>query len=511
MRRRLIPLATLAALALTPAAAGARVPGGLFAGEPVDGPDAAIQALTDLDVARDGTGALTYLKAGHVFVSRLAGGAFQPPVQVDAGETAASSQPVVAADDGGSLVVAWINGGTLVTRVLAPGATAFSAPQAGASGAASPDVDLGVDEVAYVTWTSGGDVRAARKERGATAFRALAQPLDVVPAAVAGAGTGRPRIAVPADGSAIVVWGETGHVYERRLFGLAASAFPQDVAVGADLPEVAGEDDSSFAWVVYRAGAATVARRLAGTTFDPPVTIETAQPAAVAPRIAMSGRGVGYAAVSGTGAAAYGAVLKDDRFNAAVPLGGGLGVPPFAVAGAAETGDGLVAFQQGGAGGTRAVVARPYDYVPATRAVTRPRRARSVTNPVFRPSDAARGLEAHGDKEGNIVVAFVQGAGATTRIVAGGWDRAPSSPRPRTFVVRRGGRVRWARSTTTRAPVTYVVVVGRRRVGRTRSTSLRLPRRVRPGRHRWHVVALDRHLVRRVSSTQPLLVLRRRR
>jgi hypothetical protein len=53
------------------------------------------------------------------------------------------------------------------------------------------------------------------------------------------------------------------------------------------------------------------------------------------------------------------------------------------------------------------------------------------------------------------------------------------------------------------------VVVGRRRIARTRSTSLRLPRRVRPGRHRWHVVAFDRHLVRRVSSTQPLLVVRR--
>jgi hypothetical protein len=509
MRRRLIAPAALAALALTPAAAGARVPGGLFAGETVDGPSVAIQALTDLDVARDGGGGLTYLKGGHVFLSRLAGGAFQPPVQLDVGETGASSQPVVAAGDGGSLVVAWINAGTLLTRVLAPGATAFSAPQAVATAATSADVDLGVDEVAYVTWASGGDVRAARKERGATLFRALPEPLDVVPAAVAGVGTGRPRITVPADGSAIVVWGEAGHVVERRLFGLAGSAFPQDLAAGADLPEVAGEDDSSFAWVVFRQLGATVARRLAGTTFDAPVTLEAAQPAAVAPRIAMSGRGIGYAAVSGAAAAAFGAVLKDDRFNPAIALGGGFGVPPFAVPGAAETGDGLIAFQQGGPAGARQVVARPYAYVPASRAVTRPRRVRSLTNPALGPSDAARGLEAHGDEEGNIVVAFVQGAGVTSRIVAAGFDRLPSSPRPRTTVVRRRGRVRWARSETTRGPVTYVVVVGRRRVARTRSTSVRLPRRVRPGRHRWHVVAFDRHLVRRVSSTQPLLVVRR--
>ena len=68
---------------------------------PIDGPSADIQSLGDLDVARDGTGALAYVKrvggVDHVFVSRLVDGAFQPPEQVDAGLAGAGSQPVVAA------------------------------------------------------------------------------------------------------------------------------------------------------------------------------------------------------------------------------------------------------------------------------------------------------------------------------------------------------------------------------------------------------------------------------
>ena len=88
MARRIALLAALAALVL-PAVAGAATPSRFFAGAPVDGPSADIQSLGELDVARDGTGALAYIKrvAGvdHVFVSRLANGAFQPPEQIDAG------------------------------------------------------------------------------------------------------------------------------------------------------------------------------------------------------------------------------------------------------------------------------------------------------------------------------------------------------------------------------------------------------------------------------------------
>jgi hypothetical protein len=98
MRRRLLASSAVLA-ALVPAPAAARADVGRFTpGEPIDG-GAAITAV-DLDVARDGTGAVVYVKsvggADHVFASRLQGGAWQPPEQLDAG-VGASSEPVVAA------------------------------------------------------------------------------------------------------------------------------------------------------------------------------------------------------------------------------------------------------------------------------------------------------------------------------------------------------------------------------------------------------------------------------
>ena len=168
MVRRLALLAALAPLVL-PAVAGAATPARFFAGTPVDGPSADIQALGDLDVARDGTGALTYVKrvAGvdHVFVSRLDGGTFQPPEQVDAGLAGAGAQPVVAASDGGRLVVAFVSGGTVFTAVRPAGAPGYAALQAIADAGSNPDVEMSINGVAYLTWSANGDVQAARLDR----------------------------------------------------------------------------------------------------------------------------------------------------------------------------------------------------------------------------------------------------------------------------------------------------------------------------------------------------------
>src|SRR6476659_6454941 len=114
MRRRLLASsAVLAAFVLAPVSARADV-GRFIPAEPIDGP---ITALGDLDVARDGTGAVAYVKpdggVDHVFVSRLLNGVWQPPERLDAGLATPSSQPVVAAGDGGKVDVAFISGGTL--------------------------------------------------------------------------------------------------------------------------------------------------------------------------------------------------------------------------------------------------------------------------------------------------------------------------------------------------------------------------------------------------------------
>jgi hypothetical protein len=505
MARRIALLAALAALVL-PAAAGAATPLRFFAGTPVDGPSADIQSLGDLDVARDGTGALAYVKrvAGvdHVFVSRLVNGAFQPAEQIDAGLAGAGSQPVVAASDGGRLVVAYVSGGGIFTTVRPAGAPGYAATQQIAAAGENPAVDMSINGVAYLSWTSNGDIQAARLDRNATTFNGVPGPLDIDPAASAGTGTGRSKIAVAADGVATVVWGESGNVYARRLFELRPSTAPQDVGDNADEPDISSEDDSSFAWVVFRQGGA-VARRLVGSQFDPPVTIEGNE-GVDAPRVAMNGRGVGYAGIGGTSTLnAYGAVLKDDLFNSAVMIGASVGAVPAAVPAAAETGDGIVAFQAGDATGARAVHARQYDYVPASRAVTQPGPDAPLSDPALGPSDAARGLEAAADRAGDVAIAFVQGDGDGRRIVAASLDRAPGSFRASTSTKwRKFARppLKWGTAFELWGPLTYSVLIDNKLVAQTTSTGVTVPGVVADGLHRWRVVATD---IRGQSSATP--------
>ena len=205
------------------------------------------------------------------------------------------------------------------------GAPGYAAIQQIADAGANPDVEMSINGVGYLTWSANGDVLAARLERNATTFNGVPGPLDIDPAATAGTGTGRPKVAVAADGIATVVWGEGGHAYARRIFELRLSAAPQDLGEGADEPDISSEDDSSFAWAVFRQGGQAIARRLVGSQFDPPVP-HRGRRGPDAPRVAINGRGVGYAGVAAPATfGAYGAVLKDDVFNPGALIGGGFG------------------------------------------------------------------------------------------------------------------------------------------------------------------------------------------
>jgi hypothetical protein len=506
MARRIALLAALAPLVL-PAVAGAATPARFFAGTPVDGPSADIQTLGDLDVARDGTGALAYVKrvAGidHVFVSRLVDGSFQAPEQIDAGLAGAGAQPAVAASDGGRLVVAFVSGGGVFSTVRPAGAPGYAATQQIADAGSNPDVEMSINGVAYLTWSSNGDVQAARLERNETVFNGVPGPLDIDPAATAGTGTGRPKVTVAADGVATVVWGESGHAYARRIFELRLSTVPQDLGEGADEPDISSEDDSSFAWAVFRQGGQAIARRLVGSQFDAPVVIQGAE-GADAPRVSINGRGVGYAGVGGVATlGAYGAVVKDDVFNPGVVIGGGFGQVPAPAPAVAESGDGLVAFQQGEADGARTVHARPYDYVPASRVVTPPGPDATLSDPALGPTDAARGLDAAADRAGDIAVAFVQGEGEGRRIVAASYDRAPGAFRASTTSKwRKFARppVKWATAFELWGPITYRVEIDGQTVGQTTSTGLTVPTVVADGLHRWRVVAVD---IRGQSTATP--------
>src|SRR3954467_6521327 len=113
--RRLTPLLT--ALLLLAAAPAARAD--WFPADQVDGP-AEIEALGDVDVARDGSGGVVYLKRDggvpQVFLSRLDEGAWQRPEKLSGG--APVSEAVVTATDGGRLAVAWVAGGEVLGTVI---------------------------------------------------------------------------------------------------------------------------------------------------------------------------------------------------------------------------------------------------------------------------------------------------------------------------------------------------------------------------------------------------------
>jgi hypothetical protein len=383
-----------------------------------------------------------------------------------------------------------------VFSVVRPaGAPGYAAVQQIATTGLNPALDMSINGVAYLTWTSNGDVNAARLERNATTFNGLPGPLDINPANPAGIDNGRSKVAVAADGIATVVWGEAGHVYGRRIFELRLSTAPQDLGDNADDPDISSEDDSSFAWVVFRQGGLAVARRLVGSQFDPPVPLEPNE-GADAPRVAINGRGVGYAGIGGAGTMnAYGAVLKDDVFNTGVALGGSAGVPPLPAPAVAESGDGLVAFQTGDPASGRAIHARPYDYLPASRVVTPPGPDATLSNPALGPTDATRGLFASADRAGDVAVAFVQGDAAGRQIVAGRFDRAPGAFRANTTTKwRKFARppLKWGTSFELWGPLTYQVQIDGVPVAQTTSTGITLPNAVKDGLHRWRVVAIDR-------------------
>ncbi|HEV2819459.1 MAG TPA: hypothetical protein VGW11_03030 [Solirubrobacteraceae bacterium] len=510
MRRRTLTLAVAAALAAPTSAQAA-----FFVGEPIDGPNDAVSALGEVELAPDGTGALAYLRrdAGvdHVFVARFAGGRFQAPVRVDAGLANASSQPVVAADDGGRLAVAFVNSGTLHVVNRMPG-EGFGVPQAVAGAASDPDVALGVGAKGYLVWTQGGpgagDVRAASVDR-AGAWATLPGVLDIAPGSDAGAGTGRPRVAVAADGFATAVWGEAGEVWARKLFRTQMSQLPQQLsggavdgspALAADLPEVDMEFDSSYAWVAFRqvvsdggARNRVVARRMRGTEFDPAVAVDgLAQGAgggATSPAIDLNGRGVGIATSAVEGGIVRAARLRFDAFLPTQTLTPAFGVVPLPVPVLSENNDGLVAYFTGQDVRVRPSIGGDRDKGDGQPALG------DETVLSAGAIDAVKGLDAGVDRAFGAVVAWVQGPPGAQTLTYGVHDRPPGF-----FAGYTGTRWRpledntlvWEEAFELWGPVSYQPLLDGQPVGppvtQRRST---LPEPIPEGRHAWSVVASD--------------------
>ena len=518
MRRLLILTALLFAI---PAAAA---PAAVFPGDPIDGPGAPggeIQSLGDLDLARDGTGALAYVKrvdgVDATFVARFVGGVFGTGERVDAGLPGASSQPVVAASDGERVAVVFVNAGVVYGVVRPGGGVGFQAPVPLGAGS-DPSVDLSINGTAYASFTSAGDVRIARLDRRSNAWGLIDQPADIDPARPAGVGTGRSRVAVSADGVGVVTWGEAGHVYARKMFVGALSTTPQDltpatfgdrVSTVSDLPDIDAEDDSSFAWVVFRqaftdGGTRILATRQRGTAFDPPVGIDVGGGEPVRePSIDINGRGVGLATTTGaqTGQPQV-ALLDKDVFGP----GAGIFTPSVAAPATApamsDNNDGLVASVVGGVGEAPAVHLFLYDNRVPTKEFV-------ISRPELGPVDPARGFDAAVDRASGGVIAWVQGGADDRKIVAGYVDREPgtfagfTSPKCCQPAL---AQLSWQPSFGLWGAHRYEVRIDGRLVATTTDTKLQLTVPLQGAIHHWQVTAIDIRGQTRRSKTRLLRV-----
>jgi hypothetical protein len=501
----------------------------------IDGPSAAIMSLNGLSVARDGSGGLVYLEAvggvPHVLSSALVAGQFQAPQVLDAGLAGASSQPVIAAGNGGILLIAFINGGTLYVADRPSATAAFAAPQALASGASNPSIQMSNLGKAYIAFTvgdgAGHDVRAAYYANGTWALEA--PPLNAVGAADdAGTGAGAPAVATAGDGVAIVAWGEGGHVYSRRVWGTAASVVSEQAdgtgvsgcgEVSATSPAVAAGGDSSYADVAFQAVLAcggspqtrVLMNRLHGSQYDGAVAADgLSSPGAEGaddPAVAMTEYGQGF--VTSETSVSHNVVGLELGNNGA--SGGVFAINSFpattapdpvpAIAGLFSD---LIAWQQDpGATGPAEIRVR---YEPRASALG-PEQV--VSAPGQGPTDAAEGLAAAGDAGGDAAIAWVQGTGASTEIVAERLYQTPGvAAPPKSLLYSRTAQpvLRWTASSQRWGPITYTLTLDGAQVGPTPGTSIEVPAPLTDGVHSWRVTTSNPAGLTSTSQTARVFV-----
>ncbi len=471
-------------------------------------------------MSRDGGGALVYTKSvagvAHVFVSRLAAGIFQPPVQVDAGLAGPSSQPVIAAGQGGLVLVAFINAGTLYVAQAATSATPLGGPVALFGGAANPSLAMTNWGKAYLAFTAtgagGGDVRAAYYLQGQWSL--VPTPLDVRVGDASGVGTGRPDVAASGDGVGIVAWGEAGHIYTRRIIGATASTVIEQAdpasfggwsETSASRPSIASGGDSTYAAVTFQetlaSGSATQSRvlmdRLHGAQFDPVAAadgVTTGGPeGADQPQTAVTEYGSGfvtsetaqthmlYATTLGGGESRGQTERVDSLPNSS---------PPDAAPASAGLISNFIAWQQTpGIAGPSEIRLR---YAPDGSDLG-PEEV--ISSPTLGATNADQGLAAAGDVAGDAAAAWVQGSGASTSIVVAQLFQAPGG-----FVASYGFRyvttatpvLKWSPASELWGAPTYALRIDGIPVGQTTATQMAAPAALSNGRHVYQLGATNR-------------------
>jgi hypothetical protein len=287
------------------------------------------------------------------------------------------------------------------------------------------------------------------------------------------------------------VWGEVfadgvSHVLARRIYGTTLSALPQDASAGlggaADSAEVDVEYDRSYAWVAFRQGTHSIARRLRASTFERPYALDRGIESG-GPDVSMSSSGTGHGvAVTATGWL-VGAPLRDDRFRTAGRLDRTGGVTA-AVLASSERDDSAVAWLAGDVVRGRLL---PDGGRPGGIAVL----GRGAAGP----------LTTSANRIGDTAVGFLAGGAPGVAM----FDQPPSSPTLRNLpdVVGRSVLVRWLPGLEFGGRQRFRVLVDGRRRATTAGSSARV--RLSSGRHRISVVGVDRR-GQRSSRSRPQTV-----
>jgi hypothetical protein len=500
----------------TPATAGAQPSGPPTLGPPttIDGPNSSIVSLNGMSIARDGTGGLVYLEYAsgqpHAFASRLAGGQFKPAQEVDSGLGGASSQPVIAASNNGLLLIAFINSGSLYVVTRPSSSAPFSPPRLLATGASNPSIQANQFGKAYLAFTAGGgDVRCAYYESGRWSVESA--PLDAIPSDPAGAGQGRPRVATAGDGIGTVAWGERGHIYTRRVWGTSPSIVFQQADVGtvggwtevsADQPDIAVGGNSSWVGVVFDETIANgsqqlsrvIYNRLQGGAYNGAIGVDGLGTPGVEgagdPRIAMAEYGNGLTSSARQSSnQVFSAVLAANGSFAGTYRGDRLpnSSPPHAVPAAVGLNSLVLAWQHDGgiAGGTE-IRARYFTVLQGLWP------EQVLSTPSWGPTNAANGLAAGGDQNGDVAVAWVQGPPGAQRIVVGQMYQPPGKPTGLSKYARGTHPIlSWQPPPGAWGPMRYTVRFDGVFMGITTATSVTVPRRFRQGPHTMTVTATN--------------------
>jgi hypothetical protein len=383
-------------------------------------------------------------------------------------------------------------------------------------GAANPSLSLNNFGKAYLAFTAttgagGGDARAAYYFQGQWALEST--PLDADAADAAGIGTGRPDVTASGDGVGIVAWGEAGHIDTRRVLGTT----PSTVVEQADLPTVAGWSEvsasrpsiatggnSTYAIVTFQeslsSGSATQSRvfsdRLLGSAYDgaaPADGASTGGPeGADQPQTAVTEYGTGFVtsetdeshmlyATSLGGSEAHGQTVRVDSLPNSVA--------PDAVPANAGLISNLIAWQQApGVSGPAEIRVR----YAAGGADLGPEQV--VSSPTLGATNADQGLAAAGDVAGDAAVAWVQGSGASTSIVAAQLFQPPGGFVPSNsfrYVVTASPTLAWSDASELWGAPTYLLRIDGIQAAQTTALQAAAPAPLANGRHSYQLSAVN--------------------